>query len=271
MDMTSQSRWNRRGTTRKAALSLDRFDAVIFDMDGVVTDSAVVHEHCWKAVFDDFLRARAQHDGTDLRPFDEDDYLRYVDGKPRYDGVASFLASRQIALDRGQPSDPPGYDTMCALGNLKDRDFERYVAKEGVTLFESTVSFIRSLRSHGVKTALISSSRHARTLLAAAQITDLFDVIVDGVDAEALDLAGKPDPAIFLTAAGRLDVAAARAVVVEDAEAGVEAGRQGGFGFVIGIDRGAHADALRRHGANAVVADLRDVGLRSGTPRGSRE
>ncbi len=268
--MTSQSRGNRRETTRKVTLLLDRFDAVIFDMDGVVTDSAMVHEHCWKGVFDEFLHARAQIDGTDLRPFDQDDYLRYVDGKPRYDGVASFLASRRIALDRGAPSDPPGYDTVCALGNLKDRDFERYVAKRGVPVFESTVVLMRSLRSFGVKTALISSSRHARTLLAAAQITDLFDVIVDGIDAEALDLAGKPDPAIFLTAAGSLDVAPARAVVVEDAEAGVEAGRQGGFGFVIGIDRGAHADALRQHGASVVVADLRYVEVSPRTPRGSR-
>jgi alpha,alpha-trehalase len=261
MELTSQSQWDRRGARPKASLPIDRFDAFIFDMDGVVTDSAVVHEHCWKGVFDDFLRGRSERDEEDLRPFDEDDYLRYVDGKPRYDGVASFLTARRITLEPGAPSDPPGIDTVCALGNLKDRDFEQRVAEEGVTVFDSTVSFLRSLRSYGIKTALISSSRHARVLLVAAQITGLFDVVVDGIDSEALELPGKPDPAIFLTAAKGLEVVPARSVVVEDAEAGVEAGRRGGFGFVLGIDRVAHADALRLHGASAVVNDLRDVEL----------
>ena len=247
--------------TRQIALPADRLDAVVFDMDGVITDTATVHDRCWRSVFDDFLRARSACTGEALRLFDEEDYLRYVDGKPRYDGVASFLSSRGIALDRGLPSDAPGYDTVCAIGNLKDKEFERIVTKDGVTVFESTVSLIRSLRSHGISTALISSSRHAKAILAATGITDLFDAIVDGVDAEALELPGKPDPAIFLAAARQLEVSPSRAAVVEDALAGVEAGRRGGFGFVVGVDRISHADALRENGADVVVKDLSDLSL----------
>lgn len=246
---------------RKTPVPLDRFDAVIFDMDGVVTDTAGVHARCWKQAFDDFLRSRSQRTGEELRLFEDEDYLYYVDGKPRYDGVESFLSSRQITLEPGTPSDPPGYNTVCAIGNLKDREFERVVTEEGVTLFESTVSFIRTLRSRGIRTALISSSRHARTMLATGGITDIFDAIVDGVDAEALELPGKPDPAIFLTAARKLDVVPSRAAVVEDALAGVEAGHHGAFGFVIGIDRASHAEALQTHGADVVVEDLSDLEL----------
>ncbi len=263
--VSTQRREIRRDRPRRLVIQVDRFDAAIFDMDGVVTDSAKVHERCWKAVFDSFLGGRSDQNEEGLAPFTEDDYLRYVDGKPRYDGVASFLESRRISLYRGSPSDPPGQGSVCALGNLKDRAFEEAVAEGGVDAFASTVSFLRSLRSSAIKTALISSSRHARVLLATARITDLFDVIVDGVDADRLGLAGKPDPAIFLTAATRLGVSPGRAVVIEDAESGVEAGHRGGFGLVIGIDRSGHADALRRHGANAVVNDLGEVALRHGT------
>ena len=248
--------------TRMISLPADRLDAVIFDMDGVVSDTARVHERCWKRIFDDYLRNRSVRTGENLRLFGEDDYIRYVDGKPRYDGVESFLSSRGISLARGAPSDPPGMDTVCALGNLKDRDFEQRVTEEGVSLFESTIRFLRTLRSHDISTALISSSRHARAILEAAHITDLFDTVVDGRDAEALELPGKPDPAIFVTAARRLRVAPARAAVVEDALAGVEAGRRGGFRFVIGIGRGAHPDELLEHGANVVVQDLSEIQVR---------
>jgi alpha,alpha-trehalase len=237
----------------------NRLDAVIFDMDGVVSDTARVHERCWKRVFDDYLRDRMALTGEALRLFDDEDYIRYVDGKPRYDGVESFLSSRSILLTRGTPSDPPGWDTVCALGNLKDRDFERAVAEDGVILFESTIAFLRTLREHGISTALISSSRHARVLVGAAHITDLFDTIVDGIDAEDLELPGKPNPAIFLAAARRLHVAPARAAVVEDALAGVEAGQRGGFAFVIGIGIGTHADELLDRGASVVVKDLSEL------------
>ncbi len=240
---------------------IDRLDAVIFDMDGVVSDTARLHERCWKHVFDDYLRKRSDLTGQSFRPFEEEDYARYVDGKPRYDGVESFLASRGISLDPGTPSDPPGYDTVCALGNLKDHYFEQAVTEDGVDMFDSTISFIRALRSHGTTTALISSSRHARAILVAAHIDDLFDTIVDGKDAEPLHLPGKPDPAIFLAAAQRLQVTPARAAVVEDALAGVEAGHRGGFGFVIGIDRNSHADELLDHGASVVVEDMSELEL----------
>ncbi len=263
--MTSGDQHEGHVATPKFTLPTERLDAVIFDMDGVVTDTATVHDRCWKLVFDDFLRARAGHTGDALGLFDEEDYLRYVDGKPRYDGVASFLSSRRIDLDRGLPTDAPGYDTICAIGNLKDQLFEGVVAREGVTVFESTDSLIRALRSQGIRTALISSSRHAKAILAAAGITDLFDTIVDGVDAEALELPGKPDPAIFLAAARNLEVAPSRAAVVEDALAGVEAGRRGGFCFVVGVDRISHADALRQKGADVVVKDLSDLSLSAAT------
>jgi alpha,alpha-trehalase len=250
----------------RVPLPLVDLDAFIFDMDGVVTDTAGVHARCWKRVFDDVLRARSNDTGEDLRLFDEEDYLRYVDGKPRYDGVESFLSSRGIILDRGLPSDQSGHDSVCALGNLKDHEFERVITDEGVTLFESTIDFIRSLRSHGIRTALISSSRHARAMLEAAGITSIFDAIVDGVVAEALGLPGKPEPAIFLAAAHQLAVDPSRSVVVEDALAGVEAGRRGGFRMVIGIDRSSQAAALRDHGADVVVRDLSDLELQPAPP-----
>ena len=249
--------------TAKVTVAIDRLDAVIFDMDGVVTDTAQTHARSWKRVFDDFLHARSERTGEIFLPFGDEDYLRYVDGKPRYDGAESFLSSRRITLERGASSDPPGHNTVCALGNLKDREFERAVKKEGVQPFESTVTLIRSLRSHGIRVALISSSRHAKTLLAAASITDLFDAIIDGRHAEALGLPGKPDPAIFLAAARQLAVEPSRAAVVEDALAGVEAGHRGGFCLVIGVDRSLQADALREHGADVVVSDLADLELRS--------
>lgn len=251
----------RHKTNSTIPLSIEPFDAFIFDMDGVVSDTAQVHERCWKRVFDDFLRARPARTIEVLRPFSNDDYLQYVDGKPRYDGAESFLSSRGIELARGSPSDLPGHNTVCALGNLKDRDFERVVAEEGVTLFDSTVTFVRALRSRGVSTGLISSSRHARLILAASHIGDLFDIIIDGVDADAVGLPGKPDPAIFLTAAGQLHVAPARAVVVEDATAGVEAGCRGGFALVIGIARDSQANELLDHGASVVVKDLSELEL----------
>ncbi len=253
-------------STRMTLFSANQLDAVIFDMDGVVSDTARVHERCWKEVFDAYLRHRSVLAGERLRLFEDEDYVRYVDGKPRYDGVTSFLASRHIALERGTPSDAPGEDSICALGNLKDRQFEHAVATDGVSLFDPTIAFLRVLRSHGIRTALISSSRHARVILEAARITNLFDAIVDGIDAETLQLPGKPDPAIFVAAAQRLCTAPARAAVVEDALAGVEAGHRGGFASVIGIGIGSHADELLTHGASIVVADLSELEVHFDTP-----
>jgi len=256
--------------TSRTPLPLERIAAVIFDMDGVVTDTASLHSRCWKLVFDEFLRGCPETAGADLRPFDDDDYLRFVDGKPRYDGVESFLSSRHLHLGRGSPSDPPGHGTVCALGNLKDHEFERLVAEDGVAVFDSTVDLIRSLREHRVRTALISSSWHARALLESAGIDDLFDAIVDGIDSDALHLPGKPDPTVFLTAARAVSIPPSRAAIVEDAIAGVQAGHRGSFGLVIGIDRGHHAEELRAQGADLVVTDLSALQWRFSPSEGSR-
>lgn len=250
------------------AVRIDELDAFIFDMDGVVTDTARVHAQCWKEVFDQYLRERSKRSREPFAPFTEDDYLRFVDGKPRYDGAASFLLSRGDDLRRGEPSDLPGYDSVSGIANLKDREFERLVTSHGVAPFPTTVSFIRSLRSRGLKTALISSSRHAKVILTAADIIGLFDVVVDGIEAEALALPGKPDPAIFLTAARLLEAAPSRSAVVEDALAGVEAGHRGHFGLVVGVDRVSHAGELREHGADLVVGDLAELELLPAPPEG---
>lgn len=235
---------------------VDRLSAVIFDTDGVVTRTATVHAAAWKELFDTYLRRRAESTGTGFAEFTDDDYLRYVDGKARADGVASFLASREIDLPRGEPDDPPSAQTVWGLGNSKNAVFAETVRDRGVEPFESTLDLVRHLRADGLRTAVVSASENCATVLAAAGASDLFDVRVDGLDAAALGLPGKPDPALFLEAAHRLGVEPPAAAVVEDALAGVEAGRRGGFGLVVGVDRGDHAEALAAHGADVVVADL---------------
>ena len=216
-------------------------------------------------MFDSFLEDRAGGAGEEHRPFSEDDYLLYVDGKPRYDGVESFLTSRGISLPRGERDDPPGAETVCGLGNHKDEIFLAVLGQDGVTAFPSSLELLHRLRETGFGTAIISASRNCAQVLEAAGADELFDAKVDGVDAEVLGLKGKPDPAIFLEAANRLGVEPARAAVVEDALAGVEAGRRGGFGVVIGVDRAGHAAALREQGADVVVADLGKARVVAGT------
>lgn len=236
------------------------FDAVIFDMDGVVTQTALVHAAAWKRLFDDHLRERSERTGEPFVPFDvATDYRRYVDGMPRYDGVRRFLASRGITLPEGTPADPPDAETVCGLGNRKNRTFLARVAEEGVLPFPTTVTLIRRLRERGIRTAIISASENATDILTAAGVIDLFDVQVDGTDSARLGLAGKPDPAIFLEAARRLGVEPPRAVVVEDALAGVTAGRSGGFGLVVGIDRVGLGTAMADLGADLVVGDLGEL------------
>ncbi len=242
-------------------LPVDRLDAIVFDMDGVVTETATIHAQSWKRVFDHVLRSRADITGEPFRPFEPADYLHFVDGKPRYDGAASFLASREISLPPGNPTDPPGYDSISSIGNLKDHEFEQQVARDGVRPYRSTLEFIREARARGLKTALITSSRHGRAILQLARIIDLFDAILDGVDAERNHLAGKPDPSVYLAAASLLSVPPGRAVVVEDALAGVEAGRNGRFALVVGVDRGAGEAELLAHGADIVVSDMSEVSL----------
>jgi alpha,alpha-trehalase len=235
-------------------------EAVIFDLDGVVTNTAEVHAEAWKRLFDGYLAARAERLGEPFRPFDRSsDYRRFVDGKPRYEGVASFLASRRIELPFGSPEDQEERETVCGLGNRKNRYFREALAGRGPDPYPTTLELIAALRRRGVRIAVVSSSRNCGAVLEAAGIEGLFDAKVDGVDAAELGLPGKPDPALFLDAARRLGVDPAHAAVVEDAIVGVEAGRRGAFALVVGVDRGAQAAALADAGADVVVSDLAEL------------
>jgi alpha,alpha-trehalase len=242
--------------TRRPNGPVERVGAVIFDTDGVVTRTAAVHAAAWKALFDRYLRGRAEVAGERFAPFTDEDYALYVDGRARYDGVEAFLASRGIVLPHGEPDDPPDRETVCGLGNQKNVQFLAEIRDRGVEPFASTLELVRGLRRHGIATAVVSASENCAAVLRAVRAEDLFDVRVDGIDAAALGLAGKPDPALFLEAARRLQVPPIDAAVVEDALAGVEAGRRGGFGLVVGVDRTGHGDALAAHGADVVVVDL---------------
>jgi alpha,alpha-trehalase len=235
-------------------------DAVLFDMDGVITDTANAHAAAWKRLFDEYLQQRAGRIGEPFKPFDsEQDYRRYVDGKPRSDGVESFLASRGISLPRGDIGDDSP-DTVYGLARRKDSYFAAWLARNRVQAFPGTLSFIGALKRAAIKVAVFSSSHHATAVLTSAGVLDLFDAKVDGEDLERERLPGKPDPAMLLEAAARLGAVPARTAIVEDAVAGVEAGRRGGFRLVVGIDRGHNADALRHAGADIVVKDLAAFG-----------
>lgn len=231
------------------------FDAVILDMDGVITDTAGVHEQAWKATFDEFLR---RHVGPDAEEFTQADYHEYVDGKPRYDGVDSFLRSRGIELPHGTPDDPPDAPTVCGVGNRKNGMFLETLRDRGPERYETTVSFVEGLLARGVHVAAISSSANAHEVLERAEVHDLFEAIVSGVESRELGLTGKPAPDIFVEAARQVGAEPARSVVVEDAISGVEAGRAGDFGLVIGIDRHDTGE-LGRRGADVVVHDLGDL------------
>jgi alpha,alpha-trehalase len=241
-----------------SASKRNAFDAVLFDLDGVITATARIHAVTWKQAFDEFLKKRAG--GAAFRPFDRQaDYEDYVDGKPRYDGVKSFLESRHIDVPAGQPDDPPDQATIWGIANRKNELFEEALKTDRVDLFGGTVSWIRRLRRAGIKTAVVSSSAHCKRILENAGISDLFDARMDGKLASRLNLKGKPAPDTYLKAAKILGVPPRRAVVVEDALAGVEAGRNGGFGCVIGVDRKEDAEALRKHGADRVVKGLEEM------------
>jgi beta-phosphoglucomutase family hydrolase len=238
----------------------EQFDAVLFDLDGVLTDTAKVHAACWKKMFDEFLRNQVAQTGEPFRPFDIDtDYKQYVDGKLRYEGVRSFLHSRGIRLPDGDPGDPAHRETICGLGNRKNDLIQEVLATDGVEVYDRSLPFVHHLRSVGIRTAIVSASRNCPAVLAAAGLADFFDVRVDGEVAARLHLAGKPAPDTFLEAARQLGVEPARAVVVEDAIAGVQAGRAGQFGLVIGVARKGEEDALRENGADIVVADLSEL------------
>ena len=234
-------------------MTWQEFDAVLFDLDGVLTPTADVHMHAWEQMFTAFLSEREQ------RPYETADYFAYIDGKPRYDGVRSFLESRAIELPEGDPSDPIDRETVCGLGNRKDAMFNELLATEGVRPYPGSVTYLDELAARHTAVAVVSSSRNAPGVLEAAGLADRFEVVVDGKVATEQGLNGKPSPETFAYAARRLGTDNAHSVVIEDALSGVEAGRAGTFGLVIGVDRGAGEDALRAAGAHTVVKDLGEL------------
>jgi len=234
--------------------------ACLFDLDGVLTQTASVHAAAWKEMFDAFLKARADRDGRPFQPFDiEHDYEQYVDGRPREDGVRAFLASRDIALPDGSEADPPGSETVDGLGNRKNELFLGLVTKQGVQRYEGSVRYVDAVRESGRKLAVVTASRNCDEILKAARLDGCFDATVDGNVTARERLAGKPAPDTYLFAARALGAKPGDAAVYEDALAGVEAGRAGGFGLVVGVDRVGHAQALRQHGADIVVEDLSEL------------
>jgi beta-phosphoglucomutase family hydrolase len=235
-------------------------EACLFDLDGVLTKTAQVHAAAWKSMFDEYLSRRADADGEPFVAFDPvRDYDEYVDGKPRTDGTRSFLESRGIELPEGAADDPPGAETVAGLGNRKNEILLRMIHDGGVQAYEGSVQYAKAALDAGLRRAVVSSSTNSRDVLVAAKIIDLFEVIVDGHVAERDHLAGKPAPDTFLAGAAALGVEPAAAVVFEDALAGVEAGRRGNFGFVVGVDRVGQADELKAHGADVVVSDLSEL------------
>ncbi|MFI6344759.1 HAD family hydrolase [Streptomyces sp. NPDC050560] len=233
----------------------DHVRACLFDLDGVITRTAVVHAAAWKEMFDAFLLGRDKN----ARPFDSSDYDRYVDGLPRADGVRSFLASRDIELPEGGPDDPPDRATVHGLGNRKNDLVLEKIRTEGVEAYDGTLRYVRAVRAGGLRTAVVSSSANCRDILRAVNAEDLFEVRIDGVVAAERRLPGKPRPDTFLAAAHDLGVAPEHCAVFEDALAGMDAGRSGHFGYVVGVDRVGQSDALRAHGADVVVRDLSEL------------
>jgi len=240
----------------------DGITACLFDLDGVLTQTAKVHDAAWKQTFDDYLHARAQKTGEPFKEFDADaDYNEYVDGKPRYDGVRSFLQSRGITLPEGSPDDSPDAETVCGIGNRKNDLVLAMIKRDGVEPYDGSVRYLKAARDAGLRRAVVSSSANCKDVLVAAGIEDLFEARIDGNVTDEQHLKGKPAPDTFLAGARALGVAPAQAVVFEDAVAGVQAGHDGEFGYVVGVDRlgHGHADALRQHGATVVVSDLDEL------------
>jgi len=244
----------------KQVITRERYDAVLLDLDGVITDTAKLHADCWKEMFDEYLKKRATRSGEAVRPFDlATDYRLYVDGKSRFDGVRAFLASRGMQLPEGTPDDPPEAETVGGLGNRKNELLNRVIEDRGVEPYEGSVRFIHHLRQHGFKIAVVTSSQNCDAVLAAAGLDAFFEVRVDGNVIQAQQLAGKPAPDAFLMAAKLLEVQPKRAVVIEDAISGVQAGSNGNFGLVIGVARKGNAEELQKNGAHLVVNDLGEL------------
>ena len=238
----------------------DGVRACLFDLDGVLTQTATVHAAAWKEMFDGYLSERAARMGEEFVPFDPvADYAEYVDGKPRYEGVRSFLAARGIELPQGQASDPPDAETVFGLGNRKNELVLRMIRVGGVEAYDGSVRYLEAARNAGLRRAVVSSSTNTHDVLIAAGIGGFFEVCIDGVVAEREGLKGKPAPDTFLTGTRALGVTPDRAAIFEDALAGVAAGRAGGFAYVVGVDRVGQAKALREHGASIVVSDLSEL------------
>ncbi len=246
-------------TASDPVITPEKFDSVLFDLDGVITATDKNHFTAWKKLFDMYLREVSRRDNLPFREFTYDDMLNFVDGRPRYEGIRCFLESRGMELPYGDPADPEDAPTICGLGNLKNRYFNESIEADGVTVFEGSVALIRSLRAQGIRIGVVSSSKNCPTVLKTAGLEALFDVHFDGNSAAECKLRGKPDPDTYLKAAEWAKTEAARAVVVEDAISGVQAGRAGGFGLVIGVDRGDNSEALLKNGADIVVKDLGEL------------
>jgi len=237
------------------------FDAVIFDMDGVVTKTASVHSLAWKRMFDDYLRERETKCNEPFHEFTRTDYLSFVDGRPRYDGVRAFLQSRGINIPFGIPEDDTEVETVCGLGNRKNDLFNKIVEEEGVEVYDSTKELIKELVKRGIKVGMATSSKNCELILKRAAIINLFEVRVDGIVSAKLGLKGKPEPDIFITACDNLGVEHHRAVIVEDAVSGVQAGSKGKFGLTIGVAREGNFQELLANGADVVVNDLSEIGV----------
>ena len=238
------------------------FDAVIFDMDGVVTRTAAVHSQAWKRMFEEYLRLREVWFNEPFREFTHaGDYRAHVDGRPRYQGVATFLQSRGINLPPGAPDDPPGSGTVCGLGNRKDQLFHEIIERVGVGVYASTIDLIHGLLAQGIKVGLATSSKNSALILTQSGTARHFGTVVDGIVSEKRGLKGKPAPDIFAAASANLGVPCPRAIVVEDAVAGVQAGARGGFGLVIGVARENNVRELQDNGADLVVTDLAETSI----------
>jgi len=236
------------------------FEAVIFDLDGVITKTALVHSAAWTRMFNDYLEYRGREYNERHDEFThEKDYLPFVDGKPRYKGVADFLASRSIDIPHGEPSDSAGMETVCGLGNRKNEYFNRIMETEGVEVYQSTIDLIHELTANGIKIGVASSSANCRKVLERTGIIGLFKTRVDGEVSALLGLKGKPEPDIFTTASDNLGVSYKKAIVIEDAVSGVNAGKRGGFGLVLGIAREGNEEELLKNGADIVVTDLSEL------------
>jgi beta-phosphoglucomutase family hydrolase len=259
MTLLTGERSMRQPKSRRV-ISRDQYDAVLLDLDGVITDTAKLHAACWKQMFDEYLRKRATQTGEPFRPFDlATDYRLYVDGKPRFDGVRDFLASRGLQLPEGSPDDPPQVETVGGLGNRKNDLINDIIQEVGVESYGGSVKLIHQLRDQRFKIAVVTSSQNCTAVLKAAKLDAIFDVQVDGNVIEAQHLAGKPAPDTFLLAAKLLRVEPTRTVVIEDAISGVQAGSAGHFGLVIGVARKGNAGELKHHGADLVVDDLGEL------------